>query len=153
MEGEICVDAKVNALKFETLKESQNKIAEIQQLHDSRITILEKNSLLMTSEFANLKQNQDKQSILMLELDKSSTEKNDKMFDKVLVAQQKTEENSAKKLDEMSTLQNSYLTQIIQSQNTTKQNKFELTKAKLGIICAGIGGFMAIVLFVLSVIF
>jgi len=144
------VDAKVNELKFNQLQEGQKDLHTKQNEQDIRIVILEKNSLLMTSEFANLKQNQDKQSILMLELDRSSTDKNDKMFDKVLVAQSKAEENSDKKLDAMSTLQNSYLTQIIQSQNTTKQNKFELTKARLSIILASCSGVIGIVLYLLT---
>ena len=144
------MDAKVNELKFNQLQEGQKDLHTKQNEQDIRIVILEKNSLLMTSEFANLKQNQDKQSILMLELDSKSTDKNDKMFDKILVAQQKTDENSDKKLDAMSLVQNSYLTQIINSQNVTKQNKFELTKAKLGIIMASCSGVIGIVLYLLT---
>jgi len=150
MDGEECVDAKVNELKFDQLKESQKDLYTKQNEQDIRIVILEKNSLLMTSEFANLKQNQDKQSILMLELDSKSNYKNDQMFEKVLLGQVKNEEKSDKKLDAMSTLQNSYLTQIIQEQNTSKQNKFELTKAKLSIILASCSGIIGIVLFLLT---
>ena len=128
MESEVkCPDERMNKLQFDQIKENQKDIYSKQSEHDTRLTVLEKNSILMTSEFANLKQNQDKQSILMLELDKGSREKSDKMFDKVLAAQTKNEDNSEKKFDS----QNALLIKIVEGQNITKNGKVEISKGKM----------------------
>ena len=128
MESEVkCPDERMNKLQFDNINKNVDKISEAQVVTDIRLTVLEKNSILMTSEFANLKQNQDKQSILMLELDKGSREKSDKMFDKVLAAQTKNEDNSEKKFDS----QNALLLKIVEGQNVVKSGKVEITKSHM----------------------
>ena len=147
MESEVkCPDERVNKLQFDNINKNVDKIIEVQVITDSRLTVLEKNSILMTNEFANLKQNQDKQSILMLELDKSSREKNDRMFDKVLVAQTKNEENTDKKFESQAAAnkdqydsQNVLLLKLVDGQNVVKSGKIEITKSKLLLLIALMG--------------
>ncbi|MFA6809357.1 MAG: hypothetical protein WCR27_10250 [Eubacteriales bacterium] len=148
MESEVkCPDERMNKLQFDQIKENQKDIYSKQSEHDTRLTVLEKNSILMTSEFANLKQNQDKQSILMLELDKGSREKSDKMFDKVLAAQTKNEENTEKKFEKQAVAnknqydsQNVLLLKIVEGQNVTKSGKIEISKSRMAllIVIAGV---------------
>jgi len=130
---DVCVDSKINKLQFDTLKEGQKDLYTKQNEQDVRIVVLEKNSLLMTSEFANLKQNLDKQSILMLELDSKSTDKNDKMFDKILVSQAKIEEKNADKFDKIQTGQDAIIKTLSEVQANNK-GKVEITKTKLVVL-------------------
>jgi len=80
-------------------------------------------------EFATLKQNQTEQKALSLELDRSSREKIDKLFERVLTSQ-----------ENMSISQGKTLTKLLNNQNADSKGRVELTKTKLamygGIIAA-----------------
>ena len=136
MESEVkCPDERVNRLQFDQIKQTQDKIVENQNEHNTRLRILEENKIQMTSEFANLKQSQADHKILMLDLDRTAREKNDKMFDKVLVAQTKNEENTDKKFDS----QNELLLKIVEGQNITKSGKVEISKGMLAALLVVLG--------------
>ena len=141
MDGEVkCPDERVNKLQFDNINKIVDKITEIQVVTDGRLTVLEKNSILMTSEFSNLKQNQDKQSILMYELDKSSNENNNKKFEKILLAQEKTETRN----DTLLSAQTELLTKIVENQNSNADGRIEITKGKIAIILAVIAAIVTL---------
>lgn len=131
MECEVkCPDERVNKLQFDQIKESQNKIIENQNEHNTRLRILEENKIQMTSEFANLKQNQSDQKSLMLELDSKARDKNDKMFDRILNAQIKNEEKNDKKFEKIGEGQDAIISKLGEIQ-TDKSGKLELSKGKM----------------------
>ena len=130
MDGEKCMDEKINKLQFSQIKDTQDKIIKNQNEHNTRLRILEENKIQMTAEFAILKQSQSDQKVLMLDLDRVAREKNDKMFDKILTAQIKNEETNEKKFENMANGQDAIMTKLneVSSNNT---NKMEITKGKM----------------------
>ena len=137
MESDVkCPDERVNKLQFEQIKESQDKIIENQNEHNTRLRILEENKIQMTSEFANLKQSQSDQKSLMLELDNKARDKNDKMFDKILNAQVKNEEKNDKKFDKIEEGQVAIMNKLNEVQ-ADRTGKLEISKGKM-VMYAGI---------------
>lgn len=150
MEGKgECVDAKVNTEKFKQIKEEQTKINEVQDKHDTRLQKLEQNSFLMEKEFSNLKASQNEQKILMLELDSKSTEKNDKMFDRILTGQAKNEEKNDIKLT--SIIEGMKETKRIEKD--TKDKKIEWTKGKLAVLMVIFSAVLSFLFVILASIF
>ena len=149
MDGEVkCVDARVNKIQFDNINKNVDKITEIQVITNGRLTALENNSILMTNEFANLKQNQDKQSILMYELDKSSNENNNRKFEKILLTQEKTETRN----DTLLSAQTELLTKIVENQNSNADGRIEITKGKIAIILAVIAAIVALAPIIVEII-
>lgn len=133
MESGHCVDEKINKLQFTQIKESQDKILDIQNEHNTRLRILEENKTLMQSEFNNLKTSQSEQKILMLDLDRLSKISNDKMFDKILVAQVKNEEKNELKFTKIEDSQGVILAKLTEIQ-TDKSGKLEMSKGKMVVL-------------------
>lgn len=120
MESEvICADAKLNKLQFDQIKESQKEMQNNQNEHNTRLRILEENKIQMTSEFANLKQSQSEQKVLMLDLDRISREDSTKQFEKNEKKFQKINEGQDAILEKLNEVQDNNI------------NKTEISKSKM----------------------
>ena len=91
-----CPDTKVNKLQFEQIKNSQDKMLDIQNEHNTRLKILEENKVEMKFEFSVLKQSQTEQKALVLELDSKARDSYEKKFEKILNVQEKNESKNDK---------------------------------------------------------
>lgn len=101
-------DEELQEYKLKELKETQDE-------HSRRIKLLEENKIEMKMEFANLKQSQADQKALILEIDRSSREKNDRLFSKIFDSQ------------------DIILNKIIENKSSESKGNIEITKTKLAI--------------------
>lgn len=99
-------DEELQEYKLKELKETQDQ-------HDARLKVLETNKIEMKMEFQNLKQSQIEQKALILELDRSSREKNDRLFDKMFTSQDKI------------------LNKVLETKSNEVTGKIEITKGKI----------------------
>jgi|GEM_PF-6490967 len=127
-----CPDTKVNKLQFEQIKNSQDKMLDIQNEHNTRLKILEENKVEMKFEFSVLKQSQTEQKALVLELDSKARDSYEKKFEKILNVQEKNESKNDKLFEQQTLI----LTKIVDNQAITNSGRFELNKGKLAIILA-----------------
>jgi len=127
-----CPDTKVNKLQFEQIKNSQDKMLDIQNEHNTRLKILEENKVEMKFEFSVLKQSQTEQKALVLELDSKARDAYEKKFEKILLVQEKNESKNDKLFEQQTLI----LTKIVDNQAITNSGRFELNKGKLAIILA-----------------
>ena len=127
-----CPDTKVNKLQFEQIKNSQDKMLDIQNEHNTRLKILEENKVEMKFEFSVLKQSQTEQKALVLELDSKARDAYEKKFEKILLVQEKNESKNDKLFENQTLI----LQKIVDNQAITNSGRFELNKGKLAIILA-----------------
>lgn len=147
--GVKCPDERVNKIQFDNIKQTQDKIIENQNEHNTRLRILEENKVQMTAEFASLKQSQADHKVLMLDLDRAAREKNDKMFDKIIVTQTKIEEKNELKFTEMGNGQDVILLKLNEIQ-ASSTGKVEISKTKMIVLGTVIVAFITAIPYIIA---
>lgn len=89
--------------------------------------MLENNNINIKMEFANLKQSQADQKALILEIDRSSREKNDRLFSKIFDSQ------------------DTILNKIIENKSSENNGKTEITKGKIVLYTTIITSIVAVI--------
>lgn len=121
-----CAKEALHDYKFKEILTTQDD-------HNKRLKILEESKIetrlefsQIKTEFANLKQSQIEQKALILEIDRSSKEKMEKLFDKVL------------------TSQDAIFNKVLENQNSSNSGKTEISKGKIALYMAMITAFVTI---------
>jgi len=107
--------------------------------HEIRIKELEVSKLLNKEEMATFRQSLSEQKILILDLDRTSKEQSLRQFDKMQATQDKMTETQGKLLEK-----------ILDNQHDNNIGKFEVTKAKLGVILGSCSSVIGIVMYLLQ---
>lgn len=125
-------DEELQEYKLKELREAKEN-------HEARIKILEESKIetklefgQIKTEFANLKQSQIEQKALILEIDRSSREKNDRLFSKIFDSQ------------------DIILNKIIENKSSESKGNIEITKTKLAIYGSIITAIITIVTLVVE---
>ena len=112
-----------------------NELIKTKEDHEDRIKRLEENNQQAKMEFALIKKELAEQKALTLDIGMRSQDKSEKLIAKVIESQE------------------SYFTQLLNSQQKSENNKIELTKGQIALFCAivtGISGIITSILMVLT---